>query len=918
MKKMRKMKRLLSLLAAGTMAFSMMTTTAYAATNITGLDPVVTDEGNLWYGDNLSVDIEAGENGYTFRSVYVYEKGTDQYYYKPNLFRHATYEMSNHMMEVEGGTENPSLYILADASKDYTWSPDGPYSYGNSNYDVLYCCDIETAIKDAKYYKRVNLEDSDYYDEEAAAHIRGILTNSYPYVTVEEMKASLAENGFEYADELTRSEIIAAVQSAIWTCANGKYNEESVSSIKYLKTFGVTKNTQWGGALHDITNETKEAWTNTETAFPTEWREAVVDNSVGERIHSLIEYLVSLEAVSAEEEEIIISDIKIIESAPLPSNDANKKDVYNVTLQVALNNSGSGENDNINLDIYVDGELVETNPISLGTEEYTFKVEAKMGQTIKAIVSGTQNVPKGVYFYEPEGGRSISQSLVGVGEGITNVYAEASVVMQERILQFHKKTEVNDVQYPLKGIEFEVYYVGSVEDYNNILLDGDATNDAAYENPSKEAFPNATLVTTVVTDEGGRASYNLTQNSQPDGIYMVVEKEHDAVNEELNPFLVAVPMTDENGFPVYQMNLSLKNDIYVPDVDKDVTEIGQDLDTQNVGDNVTWIIRGDLPKDMAKSSLYKLTDVLDYRLTYDGNVVVKVEKLTDEADNTATGANVLTKGTDYALHVTEADGITTIVVNLTKAGRAKAAQLAGAEFADYEVRVYFDSHIDEDAIFNEEDITKNEIPNTVTLEYTNSANFEWTVLPEEDEIPKVYTCGVNLYKYDAKDYNVALEGAKFKLAKAVAEGTEGASQLVTKEDGVVNVVYVDFYTALADNNLDAESKMSEVETDKEGKAMLYGLEAGTYYLVETKAPVLVDENTGEVTAAYNLLSYPVKVTLDEVSHLEANKVTVANSNQFRLPATGGMGTGIFTMSGGTLIALAGAVLVRSKKKEKEE
>ena len=182
----------------------------------------------------------------------------------------------------------------------------------------------------------------------------------------------------------------------------------------------------------------------------------------------------------------------------------------------------------------------------------------------------------------------------------------------------------------------------------------------------------------------------------------------------------------------------------------------------------------------------------------------------------------------------------------------------------------------------------------------------------------VYTCGVNLYKYDAKDYNVALAGAKFKLAKVVEEGTTGATQLVTKEDGVKNVVYVDFYTEIADGKLVEDSKVSEVETTADGKAMLYGLVEGTYYLVETKAPVFVDEVSGEVIAAYDLLSYPVKVTLDEVSHLEANKVAVANSSQFRLPSTGGVGTGLFTMSGSTLIALARAVLIRRKKKETEE
>ena len=51
--------------------------------------------------------------------------------------------------------------------------------------------------------------------------------------------------------------------------------------------------------------------------------------------------------------------------------------------------------------------------------------------------------------------------------------------------------------------------------------------------------------------------------------------------------------------------------------------------------------------------------------------------------------------------------------------------------------------IDEDAEMGEE------ILNTVNLEYTNSANFEWNVVPETP--PVVYTCGINIYKYDAKN-----------------------------------------------------------------------------------------------------------------------------------------------------------------------
>lgn len=924
---MKKMKRALSLMAAGVMALSTMGTTVHAETTIKGLEPTITDEGNLWYGNQLSVDIDAGKNGYTFRTVYIYEKKGDDYYYShPELFRHATYEMSNHRIIMDDIKTETSLFALADASTDYKWTPNGPYSYGESNYEALYCCDIDTSIVNNAYYKRVNLEDSNYYDEEAAAHIRGILMNSYPYLSVEEMKQSLAEDGFKYADKLTRAEMISAVQAAIWTFANGIYDDSTASTFKYFNTFNVTENCQWGGALHDITNETRKAWSNPEVAFPEVWRGAAVDDDVAERINSLIEYLVAKKAVNAKENEIIISDIEIIESAPIRVE--GKEDVFSVDVQVALNNSGSAAEDNIQLAVYVDDEPAESKEIILGTEEYTFNVEAEMGQTIKAVVSGTQYVPRGVYFYEPEGGRDASQCLVGVAEGETDVYAEASVTMQERILQFHKKTEIAGEQYALKGIEFEIYYVGGVEEYNKALVDKDENLIAKYENPTLDLVSGKAPIATVVTDEGGRASYNLTQNDQQDGIYLIAEKEHDAIAKTLKPFLVAVPMTDENGHPVYHMNLSLKNEVVRPTVDKDVTEINQKEDSQDVGDNVTWIIRGDIPKDMAKSSLYQLTDVVDYRLTYDGNVVVKVQKISENANNDTAvdgieNSNVLVEGKDYTLSATpghidpnpndavdEGEAITTIVVNLTKAGREKAAQLAGEKYEDYEVRVYFDSHIDEDATVGIN------IPNTVTLEYINSANHKWTIEPTNK--PFVYTCGINLYKHDAKIKDFALEGAKFKLAKAVAKGTEGAVQLVTKEDGkvdTVNVVYVDFWNGV---ELDPEKKINEVETDANGKAMLYGLEDGTYYLVETKAPVLVDQSTGEVTAKYNLLSYPVKVTLGSNSHLEDNRIEVANSNQFKLPSTGGIGTGIFTVSGSAMIALAGAVLVRNKKKETEE
>ena len=152
------------------------------------------------------------------------------------------------------------------------------------------------------------------------------------------------------------------------------------------------------------------------------------------------------------------------------------------------------------------------------------------------------------------------------------------------------------------------------------------------------------------------------------------------------PFLIAVPMTTEDGEGLtYIVNVEPKNNVLPgPDVDKDVTQIGNKSDSLDVGEEATWIIRGEIPADIADAKEYVMTDDLNYQLTYSGNLIVKVEATTAEADNSAETGNVLEKGTDYNLAVTKgtvdvtvssgdvvAEEISTIVVELTQAGMDK-------------------------------------------------------------------------------------------------------------------------------------------------------------------------------------------------------------------------------------------------------
>ena len=486
----------------------------------------------------------------------------------------------------------------------------------------------------------------------------------------------------------------------------------------------------------------------------------------------------------------------------------------------------------------------------------------------------------------------------------------------ERIINLTKSTKITKgdkvVLYPLEGIKFDIYYVCTVDEYTDNL--------SKYATPGLNVLDNKIPITTIETDITGKATYNLTQNGQPDGIYLIVEKEHPAIAEVLDPFYVAVPMTKEDGTGlIYSVDLHPKNTVITPDIKKDVTEIENNTDTVDVGEEFTWIIRGDIPTDITNAKNYEIIDVLDQRLTYAGDLVVKVEEITAEADNSSAYKGALTIGTDYILTKsgeTQNDGddiaeekVNKIEVKLTEDGMKKIARMVGEDSEKYELRVYFNTIINENATVGAD------IPNQAVLKYTNSANFAFEV--ESDE-PFVYTCGINIKKYDAKNTSKYLAGAEFKVARKatteeIADENIATTNLVIGNGVTAEVVYVDFY-----NNAElAGSKVNTVTTDGNGDAMIYGLKqlfaadeegnedgvkTANYYLIETKAP-----------EGYNLLSYPVEITLNKVSHVDTNTVQVANSNTFKLPETGGMGTTIFTMSGMMMLAAAAFILIMKKK-----
>ena len=176
-------------------------------------------------------------------------------------------------------------------------------------------------------------------------------------------------------------------------------------------------------------------------------------------------------------------------------------------------------------------------------------------------------------------------------------------------------------------------------------------------------------------------------------------------------------------------------------------------------------------------------------------------------------------------------------------------------------------------------------PNETTLKYGEDSEFE--TVPSKTE---TYTFKVDVVKTD--EDNKVLDGAQFKLYDAKTGGNEIA--LVKVSDGVYRL---------------AEAGETGVEyiTTVNGQLEIKGFDANTnYYLEETKAP-----------DGYNKLAERVEIAVKD-SNLEASVsngiwtsggVHIENKTGSLIPSTGGMGTTIFYIIGGVLVAAAGIFFV---------
>ena len=204
-----------------------------------------------------------------------------------------------------------------------------------------------------------------------------------------------------------------------------------------------------------------------------------------------------------------------------------------------------------------------------------------------------------------------------------------------------------------------------------------------------------------------------------------------------------------------------------------------------------------------------------------------------------------------------------------------------------------------------------------------NVNETWLKYGEANETThdktRTYTWEVDIFKYANGFEDKPLAGATFKIVNS--DKTKAAMFLNSR-------LYAWVPLANGDN---ADKGIVTVGTDltttDTGKLELAGFDAGTYYLVETKAPDGYNKLNGPVAIQISstevgngnekgrtaTVANAAKLTADKNDPNAKSYVKVDNKSGTELPSTGGMGTTIFYVLGSILVVGAIVLLVTKKR-----
>lgn len=484
--------------------------------------------------------------------------------------------------------------------------------------------------------------------------------------------------------------------------------------------------------------------------------------------------------------------------------------------------------------------------------------------------------------FATDGDATAAAASTGEGKITINNAITGQTYTIYRILNLEYHADTNSYRYTANGA-WEGFIL---RENNNFKLDKE-TGAVTWINTNPEN--NGTAIQQIANSAGKYAEYTpnnvqedgsakatgitLTFSNLPLGWYLVVS---DLVDLDKGA-LCSIDTTD----PTVEIREKNSNST----LDKSILEGDQLLSVNNagIGDVVNFqldiVVKDGQPKG------YVVHDKMSEGLTFNSNSVSVFHSDGNASGNLTTG---------YTLDTHPGDGCTFEVK--FDDGTLKPNDM---------VTISYTATVNNKAV-----IAGSGNTNEAYLKYNNNSKTTVT------HTTTTYVWGMGVRKFanlDNGDTDHALADAEFKLYKgADADKKYAAFSTATTVDGTSVYKLTNWVTDAA--------TATAVVTPASGNIKLEGLDEGTYYLEETKAPVGYNKLTAPITVVISstlpttggTASYTV--TADGATTTDYT-VRVENKAGTVLPSTGGMGTTLFYVIGGGLMVAAIVLLVTKKRME---